>query len=168
MLFIRSVVSHSLRPHGLKLARLLCPWDFPGKNTGVGSSSLLQRIFPAQGLNPGLLHCRQILYHWATREALLYCTSWFFLHQMWLKKAICHSHENGAFITVVRKDAASEVGWELARCSVTWMRGAGETLAVAGCPFTPASQGKWLDSCFSSDACYCVRRPRQVARVTQE
>ena len=63
MLFIRSVVSHSLRPHGLKLARLLCPWDFPGKNTGVGSSSLLQRIFPAQGLNPGLLHCRCLLYH---------------------------------------------------------------------------------------------------------
>ena len=42
---------------------------FPGKNTGVGSHFLLQRIFSTQGLNPGLLHCRQILYHWATREA---------------------------------------------------------------------------------------------------
>ena len=39
-----------------------CPWDFPGKHTGVGSHSLLQRIFSAQVSNPGLLHCRQILY----------------------------------------------------------------------------------------------------------
>ena len=43
--------------------RLLCPWTYPGKNTGVGSCSLLQRIFPTQGLNQGLLHCRQFLYH---------------------------------------------------------------------------------------------------------
>ena len=38
------------------------PWNSPGQNTGVGSLSLLQEIFPTQGLNPGLLHCRQILY----------------------------------------------------------------------------------------------------------
>ena len=37
-----------------------CPWDLPGKNTGVGCHSLLQRIFPTQGLNPGLVYCRQI------------------------------------------------------------------------------------------------------------
>ena len=37
--------------------------DSPGKNTGVGCHALLQRIFPTQGLNPGLPHCRQILYH---------------------------------------------------------------------------------------------------------
>ena len=43
--------------------QLLCPWDFPGKNTGVGSHFLLQEIFPTQGLNPGLPHCRQTLYH---------------------------------------------------------------------------------------------------------
>ena len=49
--------------------RLLCPWDFPGKNTRVGCHFLLQGIFPTQGLNPRLLHCRQILYHWASREA---------------------------------------------------------------------------------------------------
>ena len=52
-----SFVSHSLRPH-----RLYSPWNSPGQNTGVGSFSLLQGIFPTQGLNPGLLHCRQILY----------------------------------------------------------------------------------------------------------
>ena len=40
-----------------------CPWDSPGKNTGVGCHALLQGIFPTQGSNPGLLHHRQILYH---------------------------------------------------------------------------------------------------------
>ena len=39
-----------------------CPWNSLGRNTGVGNLSLLQRIFPAQGSNPGLLYCRQILY----------------------------------------------------------------------------------------------------------
>ena len=57
-----SVMSDSVQSHGLYSARLLCPWDFPGKNTGVSCHSLLQEIFPTQGLNPGLLHCRQILY----------------------------------------------------------------------------------------------------------
>ena len=38
------------------------PWDFPGKSTGVGCHFFLQEIFPTQGSNPGLLHCRQILY----------------------------------------------------------------------------------------------------------
>ena len=51
-----SVVSDTLRPHGLQRVRLLCPWDFPGKNTGVSCHSLLQGIFPTQGSNPGLLH----------------------------------------------------------------------------------------------------------------
>ena len=51
-----SVVSDSLWPHGPQPTRLLCPWNSPDKNTGVGSCSLLQGIFPAQGLNPGLLH----------------------------------------------------------------------------------------------------------------
>ena len=44
-------------------ARLLCPWNSPGKNTGMGSHLLLQGIFPTQESNPGLLLCRQILYH---------------------------------------------------------------------------------------------------------
>ena len=43
--------------------------DSPGKNTGVGCHSLLQVTFPTWGSNPALLHCRQILYHLATREA---------------------------------------------------------------------------------------------------
>ena len=40
-----------------------CPWDPPGKDTGAGYPALLQGIFPTQGPNPGLLHCRQILYY---------------------------------------------------------------------------------------------------------
>ena len=39
------------------------PWNSPGQNPGVVSCSLLQGIFPTQGLNPGLPHCKQILYH---------------------------------------------------------------------------------------------------------
>ena len=45
-----------------KPTRLLCPWNSPGNNTGVGSYSLLQWIFLTQGLNPGLLHGRWVLY----------------------------------------------------------------------------------------------------------
>ena len=52
-----SVVADSLRPYGL-----YSPWNSPGQNTGVGRLSLLQGIFPTQGLNPGLPHCRRILY----------------------------------------------------------------------------------------------------------
>ena len=47
----------TLWPHGLH-----SPWNSLGQNTGVGSLSLLQGIFPTQGSNPGLLHCRRILY----------------------------------------------------------------------------------------------------------
>ena len=50
------VMSNSLRPHGQYPTRLLCPWDFPGRNTWVGCHFLLQGIFPTQGWNPHLLH----------------------------------------------------------------------------------------------------------------
>ena len=58
-----SVMSDSSRPHGLQPARLPGPWDSPGNNTGVGCHALLQGIFPTHGLNPGLPHCSQVLYH---------------------------------------------------------------------------------------------------------
>ena len=58
-----TVVSDSVRLHGLYLAKLLCPCISPGKNTGVGNCSLLQGIFLNQGMNCSLLHCRKILYH---------------------------------------------------------------------------------------------------------
>ena len=53
----RSVVSNSLWPHELH-----SPWNSPGQNTGVDSLFLLQGIFPTQGSNPGLPHCRVFLY----------------------------------------------------------------------------------------------------------
>ena len=56
-------IGRKSRPHGLQPTRLRCPWDSPGKNPGVGGHSLFQGIFPTQGSNQGLLHCRQILYH---------------------------------------------------------------------------------------------------------
>ena len=56
-------------------ARLLCPWDSPGKNTGVGRHAPLQEIFPIQGRNLRLLRCRQTLYHLSHRVCLLNCMS---------------------------------------------------------------------------------------------
>ena len=61
----RSVMSDSLWPH-----RLYSLWNSPDKNTGVGSISLLQGIFPTQGSNPGLLHCGRILYRLRTAIAV--------------------------------------------------------------------------------------------------
>ena len=59
----RLVMFNSSRLYGLQPTRLLSPWDFPGKNTGVGCHFFLQRIFLTQRLNQFLLHCRQVLYH---------------------------------------------------------------------------------------------------------
>ena len=53
-------------------ARFLCPRDFPGSNTGVGCHFLLHGIFPTQGLNTGLLHCKQTLYHLSHQGSPLY------------------------------------------------------------------------------------------------
>ena len=63
-----SVVSDSLHPCGL-----YSPWNSPwiSQNTGVGSLSLLQGIFPTQGSNPGLPHCRQILYQLSRKKPIL-------------------------------------------------------------------------------------------------
>ena len=61
-----SAMSDSLQPHGL-----YSTLNFPGQNTGVGSLSLLQEIFPTQGSNPGLPHCRQIIYQLNHKRSLL-------------------------------------------------------------------------------------------------
>ena len=57
------VVSDSFQPHGL-----YSPWNSPCQNTGMGSCSLLQEIFPIQGSNPGLPYCRRILHHLSHQE----------------------------------------------------------------------------------------------------
>ena len=65
-----SVVSDSLRPHGL-----YSPWNSLGQNAGVGSLSLLQGIFPTQGSNPGLPHCRWILYQLSLKAGTNHSTA---------------------------------------------------------------------------------------------
>ena len=60
-----------LQPHGLYPTRLLCPWNFPGKYTGVGCHYLLQGTFPTRDWTRVSCLGRWILYHWATWEAPL-------------------------------------------------------------------------------------------------
>ena len=91
----RLVVPNSLRPHGLQPTRLLCPRDFPGKDTGVGCHFLLQEIFPTQGSNPGFLNCRQILYQLSYRGCSMYQNIVFFLwlitfHCMYSPHIVCY------------------------------------------------------------------------------
>ena len=81
-------MSNSLRPYGLNSPpRLLCPWNFPCKNTGVGSHSFLQGIFPTQGSNPALLHCRQILYHQSHQGS------------PWILEWVAYPFSRGIFLT---------------------------------------------------------------------
>ena len=63
-------MSNFLWPHGL-----YSPWNSPGHNSGVGSLSLLQGIFPTQGSNPGLPHCRWILYQLSHKGSPTICTT---------------------------------------------------------------------------------------------
>ena len=87
------ILSDSLRPHGLWPTRLLCPWNSPGKNTGVGCHSLLQGICSTQGSNLGFPPCRQILYHlshlgnsireWLCLNILEFLTPEFIISQLW-------------------------------------------------------------------------------------
>ena len=57
-------------PWTVACTKLLHPWDFLGMSTGVGCRFLLQGIFPTEGSNPGLLHCRQTLYHLSHQRSL--------------------------------------------------------------------------------------------------
>ena len=68
-----SVMSNSLPPHGL-----YSQWNSPGQNTGVGSLSLLQGIFPSQGLDPGQWHPTPVLLPGKShgRRSLLGCSPW--------------------------------------------------------------------------------------------
>ena len=84
----RSIMSDSLRLHGLQPTRPLCPWDSPGKNTGEGSHSLLQGILLNQESNPGLLCCRWSLYYLKERKKAnslsrvrLFATPWTVAYQ---------------------------------------------------------------------------------------
>ena len=69
----RSAMSDSSPPHGLH-----SPWNSLGQNPGVGNHTLLQEICPAQGSNPGVLHCRQILYQLNHKGSPSY-SSWYII-----------------------------------------------------------------------------------------
>ena len=105
-----SVVSNSLQPHGLEPARLLCPWNSPGKNTGVVCSSLLQWIFPTQELNPGLPHYSQALYHLSHQGSPSILSYILYLSHIYLNISIlalflickcCCCHECSFFLSVM-------------------------------------------------------------------
>ena len=84
----------------------MTPWNSPGQNTGGGSLSLLQGIFPTQGLNPGLLYCRQILY-WLSHQGsfTIYVRQIIILHTLNLHSAVCqlYLNKNGGKISRCRK-----------------------------------------------------------------
>ena len=98
-------------PWTVEPTRLRHPWDFPGKNTGVGCHFLLQGIFTTQGSNPGLLHCRETV--WATREADLLVTQY---HQF-----LCFYYGSESFIILFAEFSRTQnlsVGFPRFICSL--------------------------------------------------
>ena len=85
----RSVMSDSLRPHGL-----YSPWNSPGQNAEVGSCSLLQESSPTQGSNPGLPHCRWILHQLSHQEYLLSLSQYLHHNNPFLILFSCFLFEN--------------------------------------------------------------------------
>ena len=86
-----------LWPHGLYSS-----WNSSGQNTGVGSLSLLQGIFPMEGSKPGLLHCRQILYqlsHWGSSRILEWVVYPFSNSYSWPRNQTGVSFIAGGFFT---------------------------------------------------------------------
>ena len=93
----RSVISNSLWPHGL-----YSPWNSPAQSTGVGILFLLQGIFPTQGSNPGLPHCRQILYqlsHKGSARILEWVAYTFTSRSSWPRNWTAVSSIAGKFFT---------------------------------------------------------------------
>ena len=69
--------------------RLYSPWNSPDQNPGVGTCSLPQGIFPTQGSNPGLEHCRRILYqlsHQGSPNVIKVCPKYYVVYAYMLKK----------------------------------------------------------------------------------
>ena len=69
------VASNSVTPQAVQSARLLCPWNSPGENTGMGYQTLLRGIFSTQESKLGLQQCRQILYHLSHQGNFLFFVS---------------------------------------------------------------------------------------------
>ena len=76
-------------PWRVACTKLLHPWDFQGKSTGVGCHFLLQGIFPTQGSNPGLSHCRQMLYRLSHQGSL----------HLWYQPLTLQKHKKKTLLT---------------------------------------------------------------------
>ena len=128
------VVSDSLPPHGPLPIRLLCPWNSPGKNTGVGCHFLLQGIFPAQGSNPGLPHCRQTLYSLSHQ---VFFTNWegapkwdFLTHFFWGKKV--HTNKQWKLILFFFLRRLTQWTWVWVNSGSWWWTGKPGVLQFMG------------------------------------
>ena len=98
----RSVMSDFLPPHGLQPTRLLCPWGFSRQEYWSGLPCPPPGIFPTQGLNPGLPHCRQMLYR-LSHQGSIYNERWShitnnlgFLGGLDGKESTCNSGDLGS------------------------------------------------------------------------
>ena len=93
-LFISQCLAQCTKVKVAQLCLTLCnPMDCiglnsPGQNTGVGSLSLLQGIFPTQGSNPGVLHCRQILYQ-LSHKGTIFFKSWILSFNIFIVALFC-------------------------------------------------------------------------------
>ena len=121
---VNSVLSYSLRLYGLWPTRLLCPWNFPGKNTGVGCHFLLQEIEPASPVFFFFLHCRQILYHWTIGKAhnskkyhILKLPFWLYwsqhLYIMWLEIRRYFFFSKWIFLKIFLKRTYRLLNWKI-------------------------------------------------------
>ena len=131
-----SVMSDSLWLHGL-----YSPWNSPGQNTEMGSLCLLQGIFPTQGSNPGLLHCRRILHqlsHKGSPRVLEWVACPFFRGSSRPRNWTRVSWNAGGFFTnwAIREAHMVLVGRDLTLFLCTW---------IYSCPRT-----FWLKVCSSS------------------
>ena len=132
----RSVVSDSLQPHGRYPTRPCHPWDFPGKNTGVGCRFLLQGIFPTQGWTRVSCIADRRFTIWATREAL-----WSLIRGI-NKKTVNQNHTGSSLFFYATHSDTVSCQFSQFSCSVVsdslWHHG----LQHDGLPFP--SPGVWM------------------------
>ena len=101
-----SVVSDFLWPHGLYI-----PWNSPGHNTGVGWHSPNQRIFPTQGSDPGLPHCRRILYQLSHKGSPIYMRSWLIIKWATQRKVLLFNWQGNNLRLAPMKEKENPKSW---------------------------------------------------------